>query len=92
MTFIFPKNYNFKSKLFGIIDYSTAILNIIWYIIIFLILNILPISFSLKLFIFVSLCFPLLLFSIIGFHGENIIFVFKYVSKFIKSKKLYLYN
>ena len=30
MKFIFPQNYCFKNKLFGIIDYSTLILNIIW--------------------------------------------------------------
>ena len=30
MKFIFPQNYDFKSKLFGFIDYTTVILNIIW--------------------------------------------------------------
>lgn len=25
MKFIFPKNYTFKNKIFGIIDYSTAL-------------------------------------------------------------------
>ena len=28
MKFIIPQNYNFKSKIFGIIDYSTAFLKI----------------------------------------------------------------
>ena len=32
MKFIFPQNYKFNNKLFGIIDYSTAIVNIVWYI------------------------------------------------------------
>lgn len=32
MKFIFPQNYNFKNKLFGIIDYSSLIFNIIWMI------------------------------------------------------------
>ena len=27
MKFIFPQNYNFKNKLLGIIDYSTAFFN-----------------------------------------------------------------
>ena len=39
MKFIFPKNYNFKNKIFGIIDYSTALVNIIWYAFIFLLIN-----------------------------------------------------
>ena len=30
MKFIFPQNYNFKSKLFGTFDYSTIIINIIF--------------------------------------------------------------
>ena len=30
MHFIIPKNYDFKAKLFGIIDYSTALLNGVW--------------------------------------------------------------
>ncbi len=38
MKFIFPQNYNFKkNKLFGIIDYSSLIFNIIWDLIIFFI-------------------------------------------------------
>ena len=41
MKFIFPKNYNFKNKIFGIIDYSTALVNIIWYAFIFLLINLL---------------------------------------------------
>ena len=36
MKFIFPQNYNFKNKLLGIIDYSTAFFNIFWYVIIFI--------------------------------------------------------
>ena len=30
MKFIFPQNYDFKNKLFGFIDYSTVIFNLIW--------------------------------------------------------------
>ena len=41
MKFIFPQNYNFKNKLFGIIDYSSLIFNIIWDLIIFLLINLL---------------------------------------------------
>ena len=29
MKFIFPQNYDFKSKLFGLFDYSTIILNLV---------------------------------------------------------------
>ena len=30
MKFIFPQNYDFNTKIFGFIDYSTAFLNIIF--------------------------------------------------------------
>ena len=36
MKFIFPQNYNFKNKLLGIIDYPTAIFNVIYFFIIWL--------------------------------------------------------
>ena len=35
MKFIIPQNYNFSSKLFGFIDYSTAFVNVVWYIFVF---------------------------------------------------------
>ena len=78
MHFIFPKNYDFKTKLFGFINYSTAIINIVWY--------------TIKLFVFVLFCFPLFLLSLIGFQGENVIYVLFYFLKFIFSAKLYLYD
>ena len=37
MKFIFPQNYHFKNKILGFIDYSVAILNIVWDFIIFII-------------------------------------------------------
>ena len=92
MKFIIPQNYNFKNKILGIIDYSTAFLNIIWYIIIFLILNLLFNNWNIKIFLLISLCFPITLFSIVGFNGEPIVYVFKYIIKYILKPKLYLYK
>ena len=92
MKFITPQNYNFKNKIFGIIDYSTAFLNIIWYTLIFLIINFLFNDWNIKIFLLISLCFPITLFSILGFNGEPIVSVFKYVIKYIFRPKLYLYK
>ena len=39
MKFIFPQNYKFNKKILGLIDYQTALLNIIWGGIVFLIIN-----------------------------------------------------
>lgn len=30
MKFIFPQNYDLNTKIFGIIDYSSAIVDLIW--------------------------------------------------------------
>ena len=91
MKFIFPKNYNFKNKVFGVFDYSTIIINLIWYFLIFIILHFLFISIQLKIFIFIFLCFPLFLFSIFGFQNENILNVLFYIIKFLLKPKLYLF-
>ena len=91
MKFIFPQNYNFKNKLFGIIDYSTAIFNIIWFALIILILNLIFSDLSIKIFLTIIFCFPLILLSFIGFNGENILYVFLYMFKFIFKQKLYLF-
>ena len=92
MKFIFPQNYDFKNKLFGIIDYSTAFVNLLWYAIIFILVNLFFKSLSFKIFIFVVFCFPLLLLSFAGFNGENIIYVFSYLIRFLIKPKLFLYK
>ena len=92
MKFIIPQNYSFKNKILGIIDYSSAFFNIIWYVIIFIILNSLFNDWNIKIFLLISLCFPITLFSLIGFNGEPIVYVFKYIIKFLLKPKLYLYK
>lgn len=89
MNFIFPQNYNFKNKILGIIDYSTAILNVSWFSILLIIVNILFNDINIKIFLIIIFYFPILIFSIIGFNGENIIYVFIYMFKFINKQKLY---
>lgn len=91
MKFIFPQNYKYNNKILGILDYSTAIANIIWYIIVFLLINIIFKSISIKIFVFVLLCFPFFLISIVGFNHENVISVILYIIKFIKNRRVYLY-
>jgi hypothetical protein len=91
MKFIFPQNYNFNIKLFGFIDYQVAILNIILWVIIYFFINLIFKDLYLKIIIFISIAFPILLLSIIGFNHENILYVFMYIFKFIKNKRVYLY-
>ncbi len=92
MKFIFPQNYHFHTKLFGLLDYPTAILNFCWWIIMFLITKILPFPLLDKLIFFIITCFPLFLISLFGFQQENILYVFHYLFIFWKSNKQYLYK
>lgn len=91
MKFIIPQNYDFSAKLFGFIDYSTAFINVIWYIFIFCIINFFTFTLFFKIFIFIIFCFPMFLFSIIGFNHENILYVLIYLFKYVISQKIYLY-
>lgn len=92
MKFIFPQNYNFNNKILGFIDYSTAILNVIWYILVFVILNIFFNNLNIKIFLFITLSLPLMLFSILGFNGENITYFLVYFFKYIFKPKIYFFK
>ena len=91
MKFIFPKNYDFKNKLFGIIDYSTVFINLIWFGFVFILINLFFHNLNIKIFLFILLCFPFLLISISGFNGENFVYVFQYIFTFFIKQKLFLY-
>lgn len=91
MKFIFPKNYDFKNKLLGIIDYSTVFINLIWYGLVFILINLFFHNLNIKIFLFILLCFPFLLISISGFNGENFVYVFRYIFTFFVKQKIILY-
>lgn len=92
MNFIIPKNYKYKNKIFGIIDYPTAIFNIIWNVIIYFILKNININFSLKIFIFSTLSFPIFLFTAIGFNNDSPISSLNYLIKYFIRPKIYIFN
>lgn len=91
MFFIIPKNYNLKPKLFGLFDYSTAVLNIIIFLITFFLLNLFFNNIKIKIFLIITLYFPIFLFSLIGFNHESFIYVIFYIVKFVYNRKFYLY-
>ena len=92
MKFVFPKNYDFKTKLFGVFDYLTITIDIIFSLFVFCICNLLFNNINLKIFIIISLCFPLFILSIVGLNNENVFLVLIYISKYFLKPKLYLYN
>lgn len=92
MHFIFPKNYDFRPKLLGFIEYSTAIIDSILGILIYSIVNFIFKDIDLKIYFFIAFFFPILIISILGINRENFISVFIYMFKFFKNRKVYLYN
>lgn len=92
MHFIFPKNYDFKPKLLGFIEYSTAIIDTIIGIFIYFILNLIFEDINIKIYVFISSFLPILIISILGINRESFISVFIYVFKFFKNQTVYLYK
>ena len=92
MKFIFPRNYDFKAKLFGVFDYLTVIINIIFDLFVFCVCNLLFNNINIKIFICISLCFPLIILSIVGLNNENVFLVLMYILKYFLKPKVYLYN
>ena len=92
MKFIFPKNYDFKSKLFGVFDYFTIIIDIIYSLFVFSVCILIFNDIYIKIFIIISLCFPIILLSIFGLNNENVFLVLLYILKYFLKPKLYLYN
>ena len=93
MKFIFPKNYNFKNKLFGIIDYPTAIFNVI---VLFEDYSLFNLMFAhnlfLKILFIIVFYLPIFLLSILGFNHENFLYISFYIFKYLLKSKLYLYK
>lgn len=92
MKFIFPQNYKFNSKLFGLIDIQAAVVSVIWAGIMYLIVNILLKSLYIKVCVFIITVFPVAIFSIVGVNGENIINVAIYMTKFMIRRRIMFYS
>lgn len=92
MNFIIPRNYKFKNKILGIIDYPTALFNLIWNALLYFLLKNIIVSLTIKIFIFSTLSFPILLLTIISFNNESPIYTIKYIIRFLIKPKIYLFK
>lgn len=92
MNFIFPKNYNFSFKLFGFINYTSIVINLIYGFILYFFISFLFKSFIVKLYIFIALFLPVFLFISLNRSDENILIIFKYILKYIFRPKVYFYD
>ena len=92
MKFIFPKNYKYRAKILGFIDYVTATIDlIIGFILIFLI-RIFVKKITTQIYILVVLFIPIVLFSVFVADGENIILYTIQIFKFMKKRGIYFYD
>ena len=92
MKFIFPQNYTTGSKLFGFLDYSTVIINIVFCAFVFSFLSLLSLDLNIRIFLFILICFPFIIFCFVGFNHENILYVLLYILKYLKNPKYYIYK
>lgn len=92
MNFIIPKNYKFKNKILGIIDYPTALINLLWNVFLYFIFKNINIKIPIKICLFSSLSFPVLLFTMFGFNNESPIETFRYILKYIFKQKIFLFK
>ena len=92
MQFIIPKNYKFKTKLLGLLDYQTAIIDVIWAGILFLLSNFIFDNLIHKFYFILAFFLPVLLFTIIGVNNESVISVTIYIFKYFKRQKIFLYK
>lgn len=92
MKFIFPQNYNFQTKLFGFIEYSTAIFNVIYWGILYFIFNIFINDFTLKLSLFIMLALPIFILSITGIYKENFLNILYYIIKYFLNCNIYVFS
>lgn len=92
MKFIFPKNYKYRLKFLGFIDYFTGIVDLVIGLIIYLILLLIVKNIEVRIYIFISLYSPIILFSVLGIGNENILNVVRYMFKYLVKQKVYLYG
>lgn len=92
MKFIFPKNYDYSFKLFGFINYSTVIINIIYALFIYFPINFFVYSIPIKIYLFIILFLPFFLLTALNSNGENIFIVFLYLIKYFFRQKIYFYS
>ena len=79
-------------KIFGFIDYITALFDLIIGIILFTIIHLIFKNIMMEIYIFIIIFIPILLFSILESSGENIVIYIICIIKFINKRKIYFYE
>lgn len=90
--YIFPLNYQYSAKLFGIFDYKSLLPFSIYSALLLFLLSLFPIDFFLSAGIFIILALPPFLLLSTGIHNQPAIPYLLAVYHFHKNSKLYLYK
>lgn len=89
--YIFPLNFDYLSKLFGLIEYKLLIPLLILGIVLIIIISLFNFSFFTKFGIFISIFLPIfLLFNTEVNHEPFYIFIFCLISHYLKAGKYLL--
>ena len=92
MKFIFPKNYDIKTKVLGTFDFHSLLFSCIFIFITFSICSFFKINISTTISIIIIINLPLFLFLNFGIGKENIIYIIYYLMKYLISSKIYIFN
>ena len=92
MHFVFPQNYNFRSKLFGMFDYPSLIFNLIWFVFLFAISNLCFPNAEIKIAFCTALYLPIFILSFVGIRGENLFSTIFSIWSFVKNRRIYFYS
>ena len=84
-------NYKRQSKLLGIIEYKTAIIFLIYCIIVFYILSYLSLSTDIKIYIFAVFIIPIVFIFFININNESVLDIITNITLFIIKSKLYIH-
>ena len=91
MKFIIPKNYNYHLKILGIIDYPTAIFNLLILAFLWIALSPFLTNILRKTAVVIILYLPILLITIVESQNESPVYRVYYLLKFLLRPKIYLY-
>lgn len=90
--YVIPKNYDIRPKILGIIEQEALILFLIVNILFFMIINNLINNIFIVLELMIIIALPQAIILVNGINGENIVYVIRYMVRYIFKKKVYLYE
>ncbi len=90
--YIIPKNYDFKPKLFGIIEYRLGIFISVLTLFLIIIFQSFKIAAIMKLQIIIIIIVPILMIGTIGVRGEKFFDILKLLLFYYLKPKVYFYS